>query len=86
MPEHFHLLASEPKNGPLASAVQAIKQSVSRMLIGKRDHFWQERYYDFKVWSLAKQKEKVNYIHRNPVRRGLVERPEGGPGAVSGIT
>ena len=76
MPEHVHLLVSEPKNGTLASAVQAIKQSVSRKLIGDRDHFWQERYYDFNVWSLAKQKEKVKYIHRNPVRRGLVATPE----------
>src|SRR3974390_803845 len=76
MPEHVHLLVSEPENGPLASAVQAIKQSVSRKLIGDRDHFWQERYYDFNVWSLAKQKEKVKYIHRNPVRRGLVGSPE----------
>jgi len=75
MPEHVHLLVSEPKNGSLASAVQAIKQSVSRKLIGDRDHFWQERYYDFNVWSLAKQKEKVKYIHRNPVRRELVDRP-----------
>ena len=76
MPEHVHLLVSEPKNGPLASAVQAIKQSVSRKLIGNRDRFWQDRYYDFNVWSLPKQKEKMKYIHRNPVRRGLVERPE----------
>ena len=76
MPEHVHLLVSEPQNGPLASAVQAIKQSVSRQLIGNRDHFSQEQYYDFNVWSLAKQKEKVKYIHRNPVRRELVERPE----------
>jgi len=76
MPEHVHLLISEPDNGPLASAVQAIKQSVSRKLIGNREHFWQERYYDFNVWSSAKRIEKVKYIHRNPVRRGLVERPE----------
>jgi putative transposase len=76
MPEHVHLLVSEAKSGPLASAIQAIKQSVSRRLIGNRDHFWQERYYDFNVWSLPKQKEKVRYIHRNPVRRGLVDRPE----------
>ncbi len=76
MPEHVHLLVSEPNNGPLASAVQAIKQSVSRKLIGSREHFWQERYYDFNVWSSAKQIEKVKYIHRNPVRRELVERPE----------
>ena len=38
--------------------------------------FWQERYYDFNVWSEAKRVEKLRYIHRNPVKRGLVERPE----------
>ena len=38
--------------------------------------FWQARYYDFKVWSEEKRVEKLRYIHRNPVKRGLVERPE----------
>ena len=34
------------------------------------------RYYDFNVWSEEKRVEKLRYIHRNPVKRGLVERPE----------
>ena len=38
--------------------------------------FWQVRYYDFPVWSEAKRIEKLRYIHRNPVERGLVERLE----------
>jgi hypothetical protein len=38
--------------------------------------FWQVRYYDFPVWSEARRIEKLRYIHRNPVRRGLVESPE----------
>ena len=38
--------------------------------------FWQPRYYDFNVWSEAKRTDKLRYIHRNPVKRGLVERPE----------
>ncbi len=38
--------------------------------------FWQARYYDFNVWSEQKRVEKLRYIHRNPVKRGLVERPE----------
>jgi putative transposase len=37
---------------------------------------WQPRYYDFNVWSYARQTEKLRYIHRNPVRRGLVQSPE----------
>jgi REP element-mobilizing transposase RayT len=35
--EHVHLLMSEPERGTLASAVQAIKQSVSRKLIAGRE-------------------------------------------------
>jgi len=76
MPEHVHLLMSEPEAGELASAVQAIKQSVSRKLIGEREHFWQKRYYDFNIWNYEKRIEKLKYIRRNPVKRGLVARPE----------
>jgi putative transposase len=79
MPEHVHLLVTEPERGTLASAVQAIKQSVARRLIGNRQHFWQARYYDFNVWTRNKRIEKLKYIHRNPVKRGLVEKPEDWP-------
>jgi putative transposase len=76
MPEHVHLLMTEPERGTLASAVQAIKQSVARRLIADREHFWQARYYDFNVFTSKKRIGKLKYIHRNPVKRGLVERPE----------
>ena len=73
MPEHVHLLLSEPENGSLATAIQSMKQSVSRRVGGR---FWQERGYDFNVWSKRKLVEKRRYIHRNPVTRGLVQAPE----------
>ncbi len=76
MPEHVHLLVSEPLNKTLAAAVQALKQSVLRKLIGNDGHFWQSRYYDFNVRDEEKRVEKLRYIHRNPVKRGLCERPE----------
>ena len=76
MPEHVHLLVSEPERATLAIALQALKQSVARRLIASREHFWQARYYDFNVWSPNKRIEKLKYIHRNPVRGNLVERPE----------
>ena len=41
--------------------------------------FWQARYYDFNVFSERKFVEKLRYIHRNPVTRGLVARPEDWP-------
>lgn len=73
MPEHVHLLLSEPERGDLATAIQAMKQSVSRRVGG---HFWHFRYYDFNVRTARKRKEKLQYLHRNPATRGLVSSPE----------
>jgi putative transposase len=77
MPEHVHLLISELKRAKLSTALQMLKQNVARELrLPEGNPFWQERYYDFNVWSETKRVEKLRYIHRNPVRRGLVARPE----------
>lgn len=76
MPEHVHLLLSEPQRETLAVALKSLKQGVSRRLIGKAEHFWQKRYYDFNVRNYRQFVEKLRYIHRNPVVRGLCQRPE----------
>ena len=74
MPEHVHLLVSEPKRVLLSKAIQALKLSVSVRSCERP--FWQAHYYDFNISSHAKFVEKLRYIHRNPVKRGLVEKPE----------
>ncbi len=74
MPEHVHLLVSEPRRGTLARVVQALKLSVS--LRCPERPFWQARYYDFNVHSEEKRVEKLRYMHRNPVVRGLCAKPE----------
>jgi putative transposase len=80
MPEHVHMLVNEPERETLAKAMQSLKQSVARTLaLRAADPFWQARYYDFNVWSERKFVEKLRYIHRNPVERGLVARPEDWP-------
>src|SRR5205814_3637465 len=38
-------------------------------------HFWQRRFYDFNVWSEKKVREKLEYMHANPVKRKLVGHP-----------
>jgi putative transposase len=77
MPEHVHLLLSEPERSNLAVALQMLKQIVSQELNGHATTpFWQPRYYDFNVYGEEKLMEKLDYVHRNPVRRGLVTRPE----------
>ncbi|MHB1935187.1 MAG: REP-associated tyrosine transposase [Acidobacteriaceae bacterium] len=76
MPEHVHLLLSEPPRATLADAIKSLKQGVSRRPIGEAAHFWQKRYYDFNVRDHWQHVEKLQYVHRNPVHRGLCERPE----------
>ena len=77
MPEHVHLLLTEPQTKALSSALQALKQSVSRTLaLRAAEPFWQTRYYDFNVFTEDKRIEKLRYMHRNPVVRGLVAKPE----------
>jgi putative transposase len=77
MPEHVHLLVGEPRRSSLSVALQVLKQQTSRKLKGRgKVQFWQRRYYDFNVWSEEKRVEKLRYMHRNPVTRGLVTKPE----------
>jgi putative transposase len=74
MPEHVHLLISEPRSGTLANAMQALKTSVSKQRSEKP--FWLPRYYDFNLRAEEKHTEKLRYMHRNPVKRGLAAKPE----------
>ena len=95
MPEHFHLLISEPAHGSPSTVLQVLKQRVSRRLSRRKRRdprqgrfwpetvtaapFWQTRFYDFNLWSGNKLREKLRYMHRNPVARGLVASPEQWP-------
>ena len=83
MPEHVHLLLSEPRFVLLSKVLQALKLSVAV----KREErpFWSARYYDFNVFSEAKRLEKLRYMHENPGRSrigGGLRRT--GPGRVRG--
>jgi putative transposase len=79
MPEQGHLLVKvacgEPKRALLSKVIQAaLKLSVS--MRGRERPVRQAHYYDFNVSAHEKFAEKLRYIHRNPVRRGLVAQPE----------
>ena len=76
MPEHVHILLSEPQRDTLADALKSLKQGVSRRLIDDAEHFWQKRYYDFNIRDHPQFVEKLRYIHLNPVKAELCERPE----------
>jgi putative transposase len=70
---------SKDKHSTLADALKSLKQGVARRLISNAEHFWQKRYYDFNIRNYPQFVEKLRYIHRNPVKRGLCDRPEDWP-------
>jgi putative transposase len=92
MPEHAHMLVSEPKTGSPSDTMLSLKERVSFRLNPSREKapaeiadlrpecdpyaFWQRRFYDFNVWSSGKLEQKLDYMHRNPVQRGLVRHPK----------
>ncbi|HEX5425463.1 MAG TPA: transposase [Candidatus Acidoferrales bacterium] len=92
MPEHVHLLISEPAGVTPSDVMRELKQAVAFALLppeerGGREsarpkqqrRFWQSRFYDFNVWSVRKKNEKLRYMHMNPVKRGLVRNPKDWP-------
>jgi len=87
MPEHVHLLISEPERGDPSVVMQVLKQRFVCKLLRRTRKLegiesldagtvCQRRFYDFVVWTERKRIEKLRYIHRNPVTRGLVAAPE----------
>ncbi len=64
---------------------QAAPKEKARFLLStslKRNHryqVWQKDFYDFNIYSQDTLIEKLNYIHNNPQRKGLVENPEDYP-------
>ena len=90
MPDHIHLLISEPQHGTPSTVMQVVKQRFARRVLNRKrsnprqaefwpepaQRVWQKRFYDFHVWSERKRVEKLRYMHRNPVEAGLVQEPE----------
>src|SRR6266571_5582901 len=80
MPEHVHLLLSEPDHDPLADAIHYLKLSFAKRWRGRRTQvsvqkadanlghlgsFWEKRYYDRNVRDEEEFIVKLKYLHRN---------------------
>lgn len=81
MPEHVHLVISEPARATLAMALASFKIASSKWAArgGYRAPgvpLWQARYYDRNLRDYEEFIEKLRYLHRNPVKRGLCALPE----------
>lgn len=80
MPNHFHLLITPTVT--LERAMQFIKGGFSfqvKKRFGMGTEVWQTSFYDRRVRDAEEYDRLKKYIHENPVRRGLMERPEDWP-------
>jgi putative transposase len=81
MPDHFHGLISAGESGRTLGGLCGAFKSLStrkywNWYVGK---LWQRQFFDHIIRNQQDFEESLEYIQMNPVRRGLVERPEDWP-------
>ena len=75
MPTHVHLVLGSKSGGSgVSEFIHSFKGRVRETLQGK-GKFWQDRFDDVLIFSEEKFNVKLNYIHYNPVKSGLVDDP-----------
>jgi putative transposase len=78
MPEHVHLLLTPAYDVTLEHAIQFVKGGYSHALgsiIGRRREIWQRGFTDHRIRDDRDFVHHQNYIHQNPVKRGIVNDP-----------
>jgi len=84
MPDHVHLLLSPLRDEdgwpfPLADILQCMKSATAHRinkLLQTSGPVWEEESFDHVLRSDETLKEKCEYIRQNPVKAGLVQKPE----------
>lgn len=79
MPDHFHLLITIDSCITVERAVQFVKGGFAFRAgkeFGVRAPFWQKGFHDARVRNSLQYEQSREYIHENPVRRGLVDEPQ----------
>ena len=82
MPDHLHLLLTPSTTTSLEKVMQLIKGGSSHQMHKARNQkmeIWQIGFHDWTVRDFADWQTKVEYIHTNPVRAKLVQKPEHWP-------
>ena len=78
MPDHMHLIII-PRDKNISECLKSIKGfSVRRInsVFDKRGSVWQNGFYDYILDNEEKVLSRMRYIENNPVRKGIVTRPE----------
>lgn len=75
LPDHLHCIWRLPEHDmDFSSRWREIKKYVSRHL-GPEKTVWQPRFWEHLIRDQVDWRRHLDYIHYNPVRHGLVQRP-----------
>jgi REP element-mobilizing transposase RayT len=84
MPDHFHLIVN-PRDGRIKEFMLDLKSLSAKQIVKTNTRFkfeqteddgfqvWQESFKGQALWSSWMIWQKINYIHANPVKAGLVK-------------
>lgn len=79
MPDHLHIILQPVGEYDLSYIMRMIKGNFARkfnLMHDKQGKVWQERFYDTGIRSAGMLLQKIEYIHNNPIRAGMVLRPD----------
>jgi putative transposase len=79
LPDHWHCIAGPRSPETISGVIKSVKQSSMSGInqsLGTEGELWQPRFFDRALRTVEEYNEKVEYIHQNPVRAGLVSRPQ----------
>ncbi len=75
MPDHFHAILL-PLHGTISDILRNIKAysgNAVRNKQGVNSDIWQDSFYDHKILNKKEMINKLNYMHNNPPRKGIVK-------------
>ncbi len=79
LPDHWHTICSPQHPVTISLVMKSVKQSSTAAINERRGaegRLWQPRFFDRALRTVSEYNEKVEYIHMNPVRAGLVRSPQ----------
>jgi putative transposase len=88
MPNHLHLLLTIPGDHSIEKVMQLIKGGFSYRLkreFGYQGEVWQRGFSEVRIWDRSSFAQRREYIAQNPVRSGLVSKPEDWPCCYSSL-
>jgi len=78
MPDHLHLVVTPREGGNVSQVMHSLKLYTARQigaLLGSKGGIWQSRFYERVLRTPKGIEVALAYVHNNPVKAGLADRP-----------